>query len=142
MKLFISHRIVLLAVRINPVVFRSAGRVNLLGLSDECQRWLFHQLINPYQFCQDLAHIILRHLKVKPLDNEVYLLEDVFEPFTIKQVDILRKETQAINQEVNQQQSYGQNSGPPFQQGCSNIGHPRSASPEVSEDDETVPTWD
>ena len=31
-----------------------------------------------YQFCQDLAHIILRHLKVKPLDDEVYLLE-VFE---------------------------------------------------------------
>ena len=23
-----------------------------------------------YQFCQDLAHILLRHLQVKPLDNE------------------------------------------------------------------------
>ena len=35
--------------------------------------------VYPYQFCQDLAHIVLRHLKVKPLDNEVYLLEDLFE---------------------------------------------------------------
>ena len=32
----------------------------------------------PYQFCQDLALILLRHLKVKSLDNEVYLLEDLF----------------------------------------------------------------
>ena len=55
----------------------------------------------PYQFCQDLAHILLRHLKVKPLDNEVYLLEDLFEPFTIKQVDILRKEMKAIDKEFN-----------------------------------------
>ena len=55
----------------------------------------------PYQFCQDLAHILLRHLKVKPLDNEVYLLEDLFEPFTIKQVDILRKEMEAIDKEFN-----------------------------------------
>ena len=31
--------------------------------------------VYPYQFCQDLAHILLRHLVVKPLDNEVYLLE-------------------------------------------------------------------
>ena len=53
-----------------------------------------HQ-VYPYQFCQVLAHILLRHLKVKPLDNEVYLLEDLFEPFTIKQVDILRKEMEA-----------------------------------------------
>ena len=29
----------------------------------------------PYQFRQDLAHILLRHLQVKPLDNEVYLLQ-------------------------------------------------------------------
>ena len=49
--------------------------------------------VYPYQFCQGLAHILLRHVKVKPLDNEVYLLEDLFEPFTIKQVDILRKMT-------------------------------------------------
>ena len=55
----------------------------------------------PYQFCQDLAHILLRHLQVKPLDNEVYLLEDLFEPFTIKQVDILRKEMEAIDKEFN-----------------------------------------
>ena len=41
------------------------------------------------------------HLKVKPLDNEVYLLEDLFEPFTIKQVDILRKEMEAIDKEFN-----------------------------------------
>ena len=47
--------------------------------------------VYPYQFCQDLAHVLLRHLKVKPLDNEVYFLEDFFEPFTIKQVEILRK---------------------------------------------------
>ena len=49
----------------------------------------------PYQFC----HIILRHLQVKPL--EVYLLEDLFEPFTMKQVDILRKEMEAIDKEFN-----------------------------------------
>ena len=55
----------------------------------------------PYQFCQDLAHIVLRHLQVKPLDNEVYLLKDLFEPFTIKQVDILRKEMEAIDKEFN-----------------------------------------
>ena len=57
--------------------------------------------VYPDQFCQDLAHILLRHLKVKPLDNEVYLLEDLFEPFTIKQVDILRKEMDAIDKEFN-----------------------------------------
>ena len=50
---------------------------------------------------QDLAHILLRHLKVKPLDNEVYFLEDLFEPFTIKQVDILRKEMEAIHKGFN-----------------------------------------
>ena len=39
---------------------------------------------------------------MKPLvDNEVYLLEDLFEPFTIKQVDILRKEMEAIDKEFN-----------------------------------------
>ena len=57
--------------------------------------------VYPYQFCQDLAHILLRHLKVKPLDNEVYPLEDLFEPFAIKQVDILRKEMEAIDKEHN-----------------------------------------
>ena len=57
--------------------------------------------VYPYQVCQDLAHIILRHLKVKPLDNEVYLPEDIFEPFTDKQVDILRKEMAAIDKEFN-----------------------------------------
>ena len=57
--------------------------------------------VYPYQFCQDLARIILRHLKVKPLDNEVYLLEDIFEPFTDKRVDILRKEMAAIDKEFN-----------------------------------------
>ena len=57
--------------------------------------------VYPYHFCQDLAHILLRHLKVKPLDNEAYLLEDLFEPFTIKQVDILRKEMEAIDKEFN-----------------------------------------
>ena len=30
--------------------------------------------IYPFPFCQDLAHILLRFLKVKPLDNEVFLL--------------------------------------------------------------------
>ena len=44
---------------------------------------------------------ILRHLKVKPLDNEVYLLEDLFEPFTDKQVDILQDEMVAIDKEFN-----------------------------------------
>ena len=38
---------------------------------------------------------------MKPLDNEVYLLEDLLEPFTIKQVDILRKEMEAIDKEFN-----------------------------------------
>ena len=56
--------------------------------------------VYPYQFCQDLAHTLLRHLQVKPLDNEVYLLEDLFEPFTIKQVD-MRKEMEAIDKEFN-----------------------------------------
>ena len=31
--------------------------------------------VYPYQFCQDLAHILLGHLKAKPLDNEVHLLD-------------------------------------------------------------------
>ena len=57
--------------------------------------------VHPYQFCQDLARIILRHLKVKPLDNEVCLLEGSFEPFTNKQVDILRKKVEAIDKEFN-----------------------------------------
>ena len=45
--------------------------------------------------------MILRHLKVKPLDSEAYLLEDLFEPFTDKQVDILREEMAAIEKEFN-----------------------------------------
>ena len=57
--------------------------------------------VYPYQFCQDLAHTLLRHLKVKQLDKEVYLLEDLFDPVTIKQVDILRKESEAIDKEFN-----------------------------------------
>ena len=57
--------------------------------------------VYPNQFCQDLAHVIMRHLKVKPLDNEVYLLEDIFEPFTDKQVEILRQEMVAIDREFN-----------------------------------------
>ena len=93
----------------------------------------------PYQFCQDLAHILLRHLQVKPLDNEVYLLEDLFEPFTIKQVDILRKEMEAIDKEFNMT---SQNPRPAVQQGRSTLSHPGSASSEVPEDDEAVPTWD
>ena len=73
--------------------------------------------VYPYQFCQDLAHILLRHLQVKPLDNEVCLLEDLFEPFTIKQVDILRKEMEAIDKGVqhDQQQSCSQNPRPAVQ---------------------------
>ena len=42
--------------------------------------------VYPYQFCQDLAHIILRHLKVKSLDNEVCSI---------------RKEMEAIDKEFN-----------------------------------------
>ena len=42
-----------------------------------------------------------KNSKVKPLDNEVYLLEDLFKPFTIKQADILRKEMEAIHKEFN-----------------------------------------
>ena len=57
--------------------------------------------VYPYHSCQDLAHIILRHLNVKPLDNEVYLLEDIFEPFTNQQIDLLRKEMEAIDKEFN-----------------------------------------
>ena len=59
----------------------------------------------PYQFCQDLAHVTLRHLKVKPLDNEACLLEDLFEPLTDKQVDILREEMAAIDKEFNMNSS-------------------------------------
>ena len=69
----------------------------MLVLSEAGLSWHVY----PYQFCQDLAHILLRHLKVKPLDNEVYFLEDFFGPFTIKQVDILRKEMEAIDKEFN-----------------------------------------
>ena len=57
--------------------------------------------VYPYQLCQDFARIILRHLKVKPLDNEVYLLENIFEPFTTQQFDLLRKEMEAIDKEFN-----------------------------------------
>ena len=53
--------------------------------------------VYPYQFSRDLAHIILRHLKVKPLDNE----DDLFEPFTNQQVDLLRKEKEPIDKEFN-----------------------------------------
>ena len=84
--------------------------------------------VYPYQFCQDLAHIILRHLQVKPLDNEVYLLEDLFEPFTIKQVDILRKEMEAIDKEFNMTSS--------------SLAVRIQDLPEIPEDDEAVPTWD
>ena len=38
--------------------------------------------IYPYSFCHEMAHILLRFLKAKPLDNEVFLLEDIFEPFS------------------------------------------------------------
>ena len=39
---------------------------------------------------ETMIRIILRHLRVKPLDNEVDLLKDIFEPFTNQQFDILR----------------------------------------------------
>ena len=45
--------------------------------------------------------IILRHLKVKPLDNEVHLLEDIFKPFTNQHIGLLRKEMEAIDKEFN-----------------------------------------
>ena len=86
--------------------------------------------------------MFLRHLKVKPLDNEVYLLEDLFEAFTIKQVDILRKEMEAIDKEFNMTSTILAVRIQDVQQGRSTIGHPRSASPEVSEDDEAVPSGD
>ena len=77
---------------------------------------------------------------MKPLGNEVYLLEDLFEPLTIKQVDILRKEMEAIDKEFNMTSS--SLARPAVQQGRSTISHPRSASSEIPEDDEAVPTWD
>ena len=40
----------------------------------------------------------MRHLRVKPLDNEVC---HIFEPFTDRQVDILRQEMAAIDKEFN-----------------------------------------
>ena len=95
----------------------------------------------PYQFGQDLAHILLRHLQVKPPDNEVYLLEDLFESFTIKQVDILRKEMEAIDKGFNMTSS-SLAVRIQVQQGRSTSSHPGSASSEVPEDDEAVPTWD
>ena len=79
---------------------------------------------------------------MKPLDNEVYLLEDLFEPFTIKQVDILRKEMEAIDKEFNMTSSSLAVRRPAVQQGRSTISHPGSASSEIPEDDEAVPTWD
>ena len=89
--------------------------------------------VYPYQFCQDLAHILLRHLKVKPLDNEVCLLEDLFEPFTIKKVDILRKEMEAIDNQFNMTSSS-------LAVRIQDLPFNKAASPEVSEDDEAVPT--
>ena len=80
-------------------------------------------------------------LQAKPLDDKVCLLEDLFEPFTIKQVDILRKEMEAIDKEFNMTSS-SLAVRIPVQQRRSTIGHPRSASPEVSEDDEAVPAKD
>ena len=86
-----------------------------------------------------LAHILLRHLKVKPLDNEVYLLEDLFEPFTIKQVDILRKEMEAIDKEFNMTSSSlaVRIQDLPFNKDVQPLV---IQDPEVSEDDEAVPT--
>ena len=53
--------------------------------------------VNPWHGCTltssaRISRIILRHLQVKPLDNEVYLLEDIFGPFSNQQIDLLRKE--------------------------------------------------
>ena len=67
----------------------------------------------------------------------MYLLEDLFEPFTIKQVDILRKEMEAIDREFNMTSSSlaVRIQDLPFNKDV----QPRSASPEVSEDDEADP---
>ena len=84
-------------------------------------------------------------LEGEELDNEVYLLEDLVEPFTIKQVDIVRKEMEAIDKEFNMTSSSlaVRIQDLPFNKdGRSTIGHPRSASPKVSEDDEAVPSGD
>ena len=98
----------------------------------------------PYQFCQDVAHILLRHLQVKPLDNEVYLLEDLFEPFTIKQVDILRKEMEAIDKEFNMTSSSlaVRIQDLPFNKDVQPLVIQDPLVQKYPEDDEAVPTWD
>ena len=40
------------------------------------------KLAQVYPYLPVLPDIVLRHLKVKALDNEAHLLEDIFEPFT------------------------------------------------------------
>ena len=82
----------------------------------------------PYQFCQDLAHILLRHLKVKPLDNEVYLLEDLSNHSPSSRLTSCERRWKPLTRSSEFRTSRST--------GTFNLGRPRSASPKVSEDDE------
>ena len=53
----------------------------------------------PFSFCQDLAHILLRFLKVKPLDNEVFLLEDILDMFRDDDVSSIRSDLDKVDSE-------------------------------------------
>ena len=48
-----------------------------------------------------MAHVLLRFLKVKPLDNEVFLLEDNFAPFSGSDMSHIRPELDKIDAEYN-----------------------------------------
>ena len=55
--------------------------------------------IYPFSFFQDLAHILLRFLKAKPLDNEVFLLEDILDSFRHDDVSSIRSDLDKIDSE-------------------------------------------
>ena len=70
---------------------------------------------------------------MKPLDNEVYLLEDIFEPLSNQQVDLLRKGMDAIDKEFNMTSS---SNAVKIQDSATD--HQRSSSPRTAEDSEAV----
>ena len=57
--------------------------------------------IYPFSSCQNLAHILLRFLKVKPLDNEVFVLEDILDSFSEDDVSSIRSDLDKIDSEYN-----------------------------------------
>ena len=70
----------------------------------------------PFSFCQEMPHILLRFLKAKPLDNEVFLLEDMFEPFSDSDISYIRSDLDKIDEEYNMTSTSTRvkNQDPPF----------------------------